>query len=170
MNHANQANASLLEVGNVSVAKMTLDDHREVAILFDAYRGFYGKSQDIELARRFIRERFEFQDSWILVARNGNGVIAGFCQIYPSFSSVSACRIGILNDLFVSASERSQGIGSALLEAARTLAAALGLARLELSTAYDNHPAHALYERHGWAPDSQFVTYRLAIDQADPAF
>lgn len=154
----------------IAIALMTPDDLDEVAALFDAYRHFYGQPPDSALAARFIRQRLACGDSWILVARNGAGRVAGFCQIYPSLSSVSACRTGILNDLYVADDQRRQGAGSALLAAAAAQAVALGLARLELSTAHDNLAARRLYERHGWVEEARFASYQLTTMPSDTAF
>lgn len=152
----------------VTVRMVAVDDLPRVIALFDEYRSFYGQEYDIRLAERFIHARFDLQDSWILVAKDTAGRAVGFCQIYPGYSSVSACRIGILNDLFVAAGARSRGIGSALLAAAEALAMSLGLARLELSTARDNHVARMLYSRHGWLPDEAFIGYQKAIISPSP--
>lgn len=151
--------------GALAVALMAPEELEQVAVLFDAYRAFYGQPHDLDLARRFLSERLEWQDAWVLVARRGSAPVAGFCQIYPSFSSVAACRIGILNDLFVRADARSQGVGAALLTAAHDLAMTRGLARLELSTAHDNLPARSLYAHLGWLPDDRFLTYRRTVAQ-----
>ncbi len=154
--------------GAIRIALMTPDDLQGVAGLFDEYRVFYGQSRDAERARKFIAERLQLQDAWILVAKDKEGVIAGFAQVYPSFSSISACRTGILNDLYVAPRARSRGIGSGLLAAVHVLAQALELKRLELSTAHDNHTARRLYERHGWVPDTRFTSYGLSVTQAEP--
>jgi len=133
-----------------------------VARLFDAYRQFYGRPADPALAARFIRERIERDESVILVAE-GNGPLVGFCQLYPTFCSVSAAPIYVLYDLFVTPAARRTGAGRALMEAAHAQAARAGMVRLELSTAKTNAPAQALYESLGWARDEEFFTYRLDV-------
>ena len=85
----------------------------------------------------------------------------GFTQLYPSFSSISAARLFILNDLFVSPDARRSGAGSALLRAAADFGRAANAVELELSTAMSNHGAQALYEREGWQRDQEFFVYRL---------
>jgi hypothetical protein len=85
----------------LTVREATVLDLDLVAPLFDAYRQFYRKPADPELARRFLRERLENGQSTIFLAINTDGTAVAFMQLYPSFSSASAARIFILNDLFV---------------------------------------------------------------------
>jgi len=134
-----------------------------VAQLFDGYRQFYKQPSDPALARAFIHERLALQESVIFVAENEDGVALGFTQLYPSFSSVGARRIWILNDLFVTSSARGHGVGTLLLNAAKAHAAATGAKRLDLSTAHDN-PAQKLYESHGYVRDNAYFHYSLTID------
>jgi len=139
------------------------NDLEQLAILFDQYRQFYEQTPDIALAKSFIAERLNKQDSVILVAENEAKKLIGFCQIYPSFCSVAAAKIGVLYDLFVDASTRKTGTGRALMLAAHEYAANNGFARLDLSTAKNNHAAQALYESLGWVRDEIFYTYNNEI-------
>lgn len=91
------------------------------------------------------------------------GTAVGFCQLYPSFSSVSLARTFLLNDLYVLESSRKQGIATMLLKAATEFAKELGAIRLTLSTAINNQSAQGLYEQSGWIRDCDFYVYNLAI-------
>ncbi len=66
-----------------------------------------------------------------------------------------------LNDLFVAAPGRKQGIGEALLERARQFAVETNAQGLILETAEDN-PTRKLYERLGWQRDAT-VHYFLDV-------
>ena len=148
----------------IQIRRATGADLCSAAELFDAYRQFYGQPPDYSLAESFLRERFEHNDSVLILAndvQSGNGL--GFVQLYPSFSSVAARRIWILNDLFVAPSARRRGVGRALLDAARDFAASTGAKRLVLSTAATNHEARALYEAYGYKKEDVFVTYKLEL-------
>lgn len=147
----------------ITIRQAGLADVERIAPLFDAYRQFYQQDSDLALARTFLRERLSLLESVILVAQDGSGEVLGFTQLYPSFSSVSAQRIWIMNDLFVLESARGRGAGKALLLAAREHAASSGAKRLELSTAHDN-PARKLYEALGYMRDTEFFHYSLNID------
>lgn len=148
---------------SVVVSRAIAADLDAVAPLFDAYRQFYGKAADLELARRFLSDRFTLGDSVVLIAEQPGGTAVGFVQLYPSFSSVRAARIYILNDLFVVPAARKQGVGSLLLKSAAEFAREAGAVRLKLSTAVTNVTAQRLYESLGWKRDEEFYEYGLGL-------
>lgn len=133
-----------------------------VARLFDQYRGFYGQPSDPALARDFIRERMERDESVILLAWVDDAAV-GFTQLYPAFSSVSASRVWILNDLLVLPEARRMGVARALLSSAAEFARADGALRLELETDHDNASAQALYQAMGWVPYDGTLRFRLPL-------
>lgn len=141
----------------------TLHDLDALLPLFDAYRQFYGQASNPDAARAFLTERLRLHESVILVARDTHGAMLGFTQLYPLFSSVRMVRTWLLNDLFVVADARRQGVAKALLEAAATQARNQGAASLSLSTAHDNLAAQTLYESLGWRRDTQFRSYDLTL-------
>ena len=146
------------------IRRASAADLRTVAELFDGYRQFYGQPADYSLAEAFLRDRFANGDSVVFLAVDaGSGAGLGFVQLYPSFSSVAARRIWILNDLFVAAAARRRGVGRALLDAARDHALATGAKRLVLSTAATNREARALYEAYGYKQDDVFLAYKLEL-------
>lgn len=144
------------------IRRVTAADLDLVAPLFDAYRQFYGCTPDLDLARRFLRERLDRGESIIFVAViNGNGV--GFVQLYPMFTSIGAKRAWILNDLYVKADARRQGVGKALMDTARKMAEETGAAWMELATAKDNVTAQALYRRCGYERDEEYDRFQLKL-------
>jgi len=157
--------APRLKQGNivtVSITRATTDDVDTVAPLFDLYRVFYGKPSDPALAREFIDARMTRGESVILLA-NSDGKAVGFTQLYPAFSSVSATRTWILNDLLVLPDARRKGVASALLVAAADFARDHGALRLELETDHDNVTAQALYRAMGWTPYDGTLRFRLPL-------
>ena len=147
----------------IDVRRAQVPDAELIAPLFDAYRQFYRQFADLPLALAFLRERLTLDESVIFVAQGEQGQAIGFTQLYPSFSSVSARRIWLLNDLFVASAARGNGVAHQLLDAARHHAVATGAKRLALSTACDN-PAQKLYESVGYERDNVFYHYSLALD------
>ncbi|MEO8746823.1 MAG: GNAT family N-acetyltransferase [Rhodanobacter sp.] len=145
-----------------SVVPATIRDLDALGGLFDAYRQFYGQQADLERSRQFLRERFQLQESLILLARGAQDEGLGFTQLYPLFSSVRAVRTWLLNDLFVAPSARRRGIGAALLRGAAERGRELGVNSLMLWTALDNAPAQALYASLGWHRESS-CEYLLAL-------
>ena len=152
-----------METQNIFVRRASLADVDLVAPLFDAYREFYEQTPDLALARTFLRERLEQDQSVIFLALRSDGSAVGFTQLYPSFSSARAQRIFILNDLFVDPGVRRGGVGRRLLDAAADFGRSAGAIRLTLSTAHANTAAQALYEAHGWRRDEIFRSYHLAL-------
>ena len=146
----------------VAIRQATIFDLELLVPLFDAYRQFYRRPSDLDLARQFLLDRFQHNESIIFLAmRDGSAV--GFTQLYPSFSSVSAARIFILNDLFVSPDARRKRVGALLLDAAARFGREGGAVRLTLSTEITNATAQALYESEGWQRQAEFYSYDLAL-------
>ena len=146
------------------IRRASESDLCSIAGLFDAYRQFYGMPADLPLAESFIRERLANDDSVIFAAIDlSSSAAVGFVQLYPSFSSVAARRIWILNDLFVAPEARRTGVGRALLGAARDHAVSIGAKRMILSTAAANREARELYESCGYMQETVFVAYKLEL-------
>jgi GNAT superfamily N-acetyltransferase len=145
-----------------AVRRASIEDVEALVPLFDAYRVFYEQESDETLARCFLGERLAKGDSTIFIAERGTE-LAGFTQLYPSFSSTRARRIFVLNDLYVTPQARGTGAARALLNAAAAFAHSEGALRLTLSTAHTNAAAQKLYERSGWVRDEHFRTYNLAL-------
>jgi GNAT superfamily N-acetyltransferase len=133
-----------------------------LAVLFDAYRRFYGQPADLARARDWLRARMRFGESVVLVAER-DGAAAGFTQLYPMYSSVRTARTWILNDLFVADDARRRGVARALLDAAAQYARDDGAAGISLETTRDNAAARALYRAAGWhEDDTQWYSLSLA--------
>ncbi|PZV01115.1 MAG: GNAT family N-acetyltransferase [Leptolyngbya sp.] len=133
-----------------------------LAALFDGYRVFYQQPSDRQGAQQFLQARLEKGDSTILVAVV-EGQLAGFTQLYPSFSSVSMKPIWILNDLFVAEAYRGRGIAKQLMTATENFAQETGAIRIGLSTQVTNTSAQALYEARGYVRDTEFYHYSLSL-------
>lgn len=144
-----------------AIVRATVEHVKFLTPMFDGYRQFYGQPSDLAQARRFLSERLERDESVVFLAMEGEAGV-GFTQLYPSFSSVSAKRVWILNDLFVVPEARGRGVASALLDRAERLAVETKAKGLELKTARDN-PAQRLYERKGWQRDEAFHHYSLGV-------
>ena len=136
----------------LSISRAGPADLDALALLFDAYRQFYGQPTDVPRARDWLRSRLRVGESVVLVAKRGADAV-GFVQLYPMFSSVRTARTWILNDLFVEPAARRGGVARALLQAAAAFAREDGAAGLSLETGRDNAAARALYRAAGWHED-----------------
>ena len=147
----------------MDIVKANREHINEVSRLFDLYRQFYECTPDLELAKRFITERIEREESDIFVAIDGD-TASGFVQLYPSFCSVDAVKIYILYDLYVDANKRQLGLGEKLMNKATAWAKSNGAARLDLLTAHDNLIGQSLYEKLGYKRDLEdFYAYSLQV-------
>ena len=79
-----------------------------------------------------------------------DGTAAGFCQLFPIFSSVGLKRAWLLNDLYVNESSRGKGIAAVLLEQAKEFGIETNARWLMLQTGADNVTAQSVYEKNGW--------------------
>jgi GNAT superfamily N-acetyltransferase len=126
-------------------------DLGELLPLLRAYADFYEVSPSDEallgLSRALIadpeREGMQF------LARDGEGRAIGFATVYWLWSTTSATRIGLMNDLFVAPEGRGSGAAEALIERCRAACRERGASKLTWQTAKDNARAQAVYDRIG---------------------
>jgi GNAT superfamily N-acetyltransferase len=97
-----------------------------------------------------LRAAIAGEGSEVLVAVV-DGAVAGLCTIYDDIDSVRFGRRAWVEDLAVDPERRSQGIGKALLDAAKQWAREHGASHLELDSADARVDAHRFYEREGAA-------------------
>ena len=99
-----------------------------------------------------------------LLARDDGGRAIGFATVFWSWSTTSAERIGVMNDLFVAPEGRGTGTAEALIEACRAECARHGARKLTWQTALDNERARKVYDRIG-ATHEQWLDYWLPVDR-----
>jgi ribosomal protein S18 acetylase RimI-like enzyme len=138
------------------------DDLAELLPLMRGYSDFYEVDPPddalLALARALIadpeREGVQF------IARAGEGSAVGFATVYWMWSTSSAARIGVMNDLFVAVDARGTGVGEALIARCLELVRERGAASLAWQTAPDNRAAQSLYDRIGGVRE-QWLDYHL---------
>ena len=140
-------------MSDTTISRAGPADLDALALLFDAYRQFYGQPSDVPRARDWLRSRLRVGESVVLLAKRENTVV-GFVQLYPMFSSVRTAKTWILNDLYVDAGARRGGVARSLLDAAAKFAREDGAAGISLETTQDNAAARALYRAAGWNEDA----------------
>lgn len=143
----------------VTIRRAGIGDLEFLVPLFDAYRVFYGQPSDDAAARRFMADRLRAGDSVVLLAEDNAGSALGFAQLYPAWTSVSAGRRWLLNDLFVAPAARRCGVGRLLLKQCMEHCRATGALDMALLTEHTNAPAQALYEAEGWKRDATYQRY-----------
>jgi GNAT superfamily N-acetyltransferase len=101
---------------------------------------------DAEHARAAIASAIEDSSSAVLVAER-RGDLVGLCTAYLDMNSVRFGPRCWVEDLAVSPGHRSQGVGKALLDAAKDWARERGGTHLELDSGDTRTDAHRFYER-----------------------
>ena len=101
---------------------------------------------DPDLARAAIADAIADQSATVLVAEH-RGDLLGLCTAYLDLNSVRFGSRCWVEDLAVSPEHRSQGVGKALLDAAKEWARERGASHLELDSADIRTDAQRFYER-----------------------
>lgn len=110
---------------------------------------------DEERARSALGEAIADGGAEVFVADDA-GELVGFCTAYLDLHSVRFGPRVWVEDLAVDPARRSQGIGKALLDAAKAWARERGATHLELDSAFSREAAHRFYEseRPSWSSRS----------------
>lgn len=147
----------------MSVTAVGVADLDALVPLFAGYLQFYQVPRSATEIHAFLLERLQRGDAQLFIARDEQGMAQGFTQLYPLQSSLALAPSWLLSDLFVLPSARRQGVGEALMNAARAYAEARGACGLQLETAKTNLAGQALYERLGYVRDELYLTYWLSL-------
>jgi GNAT superfamily N-acetyltransferase len=142
-------------------------DLDELLVLMRAYCAFYEVDPPddrlLALSRALIAD--PGHEGVQLLARDEAGPsrpAVGFATVFWTWSTLSASRLAVMNDLFVAEWARGRGAAEALIEACRARAARHGATSLEWQTAKDNHRAQAVYDRVGGVR-GEWLDYSLAV-------
>ena len=147
------------------IVQATLEHLDQLTPLFVKYREFYGELPYPDSSRKFLETRLRRKESVIYLAMpDDEDKILGFCQLYPSYSSLSLKRVWILNDIYVTEEARRQLVADRLLQTAKKMAKETNAVRMRVSTNADNEVAQKVYESIGFHEDSQFKNYILPIN------
>jgi GNAT superfamily N-acetyltransferase len=115
---------------------------------------------DPDKARSRLREAIVSPRSTVLVAEDDRALIA-FCTAYLELNSVRFGQRCWVEDFAVDPERRSQGVGAALLRAAREWAREAGATHLELDSGLARTDAHRFYEREGGSRQSYSFGWEL---------
>lgn len=145
-----------------SITRVGTGDLDELLVLMRAYCDFYEVAppdEDLVAVARALIDDPE-REGVQLLAREPSGAAVGFATVFWSWSTTNACRIGVMNDLFVAEAARGRGLAESLIEACRVECSKRGARRLSWQTAPDNLRAQSVYDRVG-ATREQWVDYWL---------
>ena len=133
----------------MQVREAKLSDLKNLSVLFNSYRMFYGKESDLKVAEEFLRFRIENKDSKIFICEFNNE-LSGFVQLYPIFSSTRVSKYWLLNDLFVDINKRGKGYSKLLIERSKELVIESKACGMMLETEKSNDIGNLLYPSTGF--------------------
>ena len=146
------------------IATVTEDDLPELLPLMRGYCDFYEVAPSDERLLALARTLIEDPDQGLqLIARDDDGRAVGFATIFWTWSTLSASRLGVMNDLFVSDRARGGGVAYALIAACAERCRERGATSLQWQTAHTNERARAVYERVGAERDERWLDYSLPV-------
>ena len=149
------------------IIQATLEHLDLLTPLFVKYREFYGSLPYPDSSRAFLEKRLRRKESviYLALADDDNNKLMGFCQLYPSFSSLSLKRVWILNDIYVAEDARRQLVADNLIRTAKKMAKETQAVRMRVSTSSNNEVAQKTYESIGFKEDTEFKNYVLPISE-----
>jgi GNAT superfamily N-acetyltransferase len=143
-------------------------DLPELLPLLRAYCDFYQVSPSdralVELSRSLLAD--PRREGLQLLAHDESGRAVGFATLYWTWQTLSAARVGVMNDLYVAAEARGTGVAGALIDACLERCREHGATELIWQTAKDNARAQAVYDRIGATRDDRWLDYSLPVDPA----
>jgi ribosomal protein S18 acetylase RimI-like enzyme len=165
VSHRRHARMPLEARPTMRIIQATLEHLDLLTPLFVKYREFYGSLPYPDSSRAFLEKRLRRKESVIYLALSDddNNKLMGFCQLYPSFSSLSLKRVWILNDIYVAEDARRQLVADNLIRTAKKMAKETNAVRMRVSTSSDNEVAQKTYESIGFKEDTEFKNYVLPI-------
>ncbi|MBI6726644.1 GNAT family N-acetyltransferase [Pseudomonas viridiflava] len=148
------------------IIKATLEHLDLLCPLFVKYREFYGELPFPDSSRDFLEKRLRREESviYLALAKDDENRLLGFCQLYPSYSSLSLKRVWILNDIYVAEDARRQLVADHLMKEAKKMGKETQAVRMRVSTSSNNDVAQKVYESIGFKEDTQFKNYVLPIN------
>ena len=149
------------------IATVTEADLPELLPLMRGYCDFYEVYPSDDELLAFSRELLASPelDGLQLLARDDEGRAIGFATILWTWSTLSASRIAVMNDLFVSPDGRGSGAADALIKVCSERAREHGATSLEWQTARDNDRARKVYDRVGGRMSDRWVDYDLSLSE-----
>lgn len=147
-----------------SVVQAVPSQAKYIAHLFNEYRIFHQQQSDLCLAEQYLTARLMKQESILFFATSPTKEPLGFVQLYPTYSSVTAGRILLLSDLYVSPTARRQGVATALLQRIKDHAADIHAQRIVLiSDKCRGDGVHELCAKLNYQTNSELLCYSSTV-------
>jgi GNAT superfamily N-acetyltransferase len=149
--------------GDLRIEPIAANQMDDLLPLIAVYQRFYEVEEiDDERNRAFFSRFLAPSEDGMLLGAWRDGELLGYACLYWHFTSLVPAETVLMNDLYVDAAARSQGVGRALIEASAAVARERGAHHLEWATAPDNETAQHLYDSTG-AERSSWIEYELGL-------
>ena len=147
------------------IATVTEADLDELLPLMRGYCDFYEVAPSDEELSALARNLIDHPDEGLqLISRGDDGTAVGFATIYWTWQTLSASRLGVMNDLFVAEGARGDGHADALIAECAVRCRERGATELAWQTARTNERAQAVYDRVGATRDDRWLDYSLTVE------
>ena len=148
------------------IATVTEADLDELLPLMRGYCEFYEVAPSDEALLAMSRKLISNPEleGVQLIARDDDGTAVGFATIFWTWQTLSASRLGVMNDLFVAEGARGGGHADALIAECAERCRAHGATDLAWQTAHTNLRAQAVYDRVGATRDDRWLDYSLTVE------
>jgi len=131
---------------------------------FERYINDFNVDEQALLTRAFGPDR----QCHIFVAECHDSIVGYAVMIVIRFTFDLKSSL-VLKEFFVDGASRGKGVGSALFRYVAAWALAEGAGRLKWDVMVGNHKAEAFYQKHGGAPDAQWIPYVMNEDALQKA-
>ena len=134
------------------------DEEAVLALIEELFEppGGRPKGYSPERGREGFRRAVQHSEADVLLAVDGDSIV-GLASVYADFLSIRYGKRCWLQDLVVTASRRSDGIGALLLAAAAEWARERGCTHLELASGAGRKDAHRFYLARGMTEGKVFT-------------
>ena len=148
------------------IATVTEADLDELLPLMRGYCEFYEVAPSDEALLAMSRKLIANPEleGMQLIARDDDGTAVGFATVFWTWQTLSASRLGVMNDLFVAEGARGGGHADALIAECAERCRAHGATDLAWQTARTNERAQAVYDRVGATRDDRWLDYSLTVE------
>src|SRR5215813_4220926 len=138
----------------IEIRKATKSDLGGVIALLEEFAEFEDLTDRLEITEEKLVNAVLGPDAFAfcLVAAEGERLVA-YSILYPIFASFRGQKGMFVEDLFITAEFRRDGLGESMLREIAKLARECGCERVDLMVLEWNTPAVKFYEKHGGVRD-----------------
>jgi ribosomal protein S18 acetylase RimI-like enzyme len=150
---------------DVSITNMARTDVPAVIALIREFAEFEGLSDFCEVTEQALDAAL-FGDNSVadgLIARDGDTAI-GYAIFYPNFASFRGRRGLYLEDIYIQAAYRKQGVGEMMIRELARVAASRGFERIDFLVLDWNKPAVNFYQKLGAVRDEDERHFKFTDD------